>query len=301
MSDPNDPFKDDADSVYRTPESDTTQALKGDLLAAFLGPKNAEYYAQRFRRFEEENTAVSWNWPAFFVTFPWLLYRKMWLNAALYFFVMPTVYVLLLVGLIAVLGYETGTALYYLLWFLTGFLGIPLFANWLYYRHAQGKLQKATMMSASPDQQALQLARTGGTSSVIVILLPLAMIFIVGILAAIAIPAYQDFTIRAQVSEGLNLSGAAKAAVTDRFQSTGELAANNEIAGLLPANRLTGKYVSSVAVDAGNVVITYGNQANALIDGQTIVLTPEIQPNNLLNWACSSQSIRPAYLPAACR
>ena len=225
----------------------------------------------------------------------------MWLVAALYLFVLPIVQSVLLVALIAILGSDAGTTLYFLIWFLTSYIALPMFANWLYYRHAQGKLQKAATMSASPDQQALQLARTGGTSSVIVILLPLVVIFFIAILAAIAIPAYQDYTIRAQISEGLNLSGGAKAAVMDHFGATGELAADNETAGLLPANRLTGKYVSSVAVDAGNVVITYGNQANVLIDGQTIVLTPEIQPNNLLNWACSSQSIKPAHLPAACR
>ena len=78
------------------------------------------------------------------------------------------------------------------------------------------------------------------------------------------------------------------------------MAANNEIAGLPPADRLAGKYVSSVAVDAGNVVITYGNRAHVMIDGQTIVLTPEIQPNNAVQWKCSSQSIQPTLLPAAC-
>ncbi len=136
---------------------------------------------------------------------------------------------------------------------------------------------------------------TGGGMSMLV------TIAMIGILAAIAIPAYQDYTIRAQVSEGLNLSGAAKAAVTERFQATGELAANNEIAGLPPADRLAGKYVSSVAVDAGNVVITYGNEAHVLINSQTIVMTPETQSNNLVIWSCGSQSIEPKHLPAACR
>ena len=136
---------------------------------------------------------------------------------------------------------------------------------------------------------------TGGRLSVLV------TIAMIGILAAIAIPAYQDYTIRAQISEGLNLARTAQAAVTNRIQATGELAANNEIAGLPPAERLTGKYVFSVAVDAGTVVITYGNGANVMIDGQTIVLTPEMQPSNPVQWTCSSQSIQPKHLPAACR
>lgn len=122
-----------------------------------------------------------------------------------------------------------------------------------------------------------------------------------GCVQSIMLPAKRDYTIRAQVSEGLNLARVAQAAVRERFHATGELAANNETAGLELANRLSGKYVSSVEVDAGSVVITYGNDAHVLIDGQTIVLTPEIQPNNLLNWTCSSHSIEPKHLPAACR
>jgi len=121
------------------------------------------------------------------------------------------------------------------------------------------------------------------------------------VLAAITITARQDHTIRSQISEGLNLSSTAKAAVTDHFQATGEWAANNESAGLLPANRLAGIYVSSVAVDAGNIVITYGDQAHVLINGKTLVITPETQSNDLLTWSCSSQSIEPKHLPADCR
>ena len=75
------------------------------------------------------------------------------------------------------------------------------------------------------------------------------VIAIIGILAAIAIPAYQDYTIRAQVSEGLNLSGGAKAAVTEYFQDRGTMPTNNTDAGLsTPATQIAGKYVSSVLI-----------------------------------------------------
>lgn len=125
--------------------------------------------------------------------------------------------------------------------------------------------------------------------------------FTAGCVQSIMLPAKRDYMIRAQVSEGLKLAVVAKVAVMETFVATGELPADNETAGLELADRLSGEYVSSVAVNAGNVVIAYGKEAHGLISGQTIVLTPEIQPNNDVIWACSSQSISPQFLPAACR
>ncbi len=100
---------------------------------------------------------------------------------------------------------------------------------------------------------------------------------------------------------GLNLSGAAKAAVTEYFIDTGEFAYDNDSAGMPAANSISGAYVSSVAVDGGNVVVTYGNRANAIINGGSIVLVPNIQSEVGLTWTCSSTSIAPKHLPAACR
>ena len=90
------------------------------------------------------------------------------------------------------------------------------------------------------------------------------VVAIIGILAAIAIPAYQDYTIRAQVTEGLNLAGAVKAGVAEAFANTGEwpadmIAAGGDSTGLLPS----GKYVDNIDVLNGTITITFGNDANA--------------------------------------
>lgn len=124
------------------------------------------------------------------------------------------------------------------------------------------------------------------------------VVAIIGILAAIAIPAYQDYTIRSQVTEGLNLAGAAKAAVAESYAQSGVWPANNTVAGLdAPAN-ITGKYVTSVGVTGGVITITYGKQANNNINGSTLIITPGTSPNFDVAWVCGDHTT-PANITVA--
>jgi len=116
------------------------------------------------------------------------------------------------------------------------------------------------------------------------------VVAIIGILAAIAIPAYQDYTIRSQVTEGLNLASSAKAAVSESFQSNGTWPAGNAAAGLDVATNIKGKYVTGVAVGAGGVItITYGGQANTRINALTMSLTPYTSANGDVSWVCGDK------------
>jgi type IV pilus assembly protein PilA len=113
------------------------------------------------------------------------------------------------------------------------------------------------------------------------------VVAIIGILAAIAIPAYQDYTIRAQVSEGMNLAAAAKAAVSETFLNRGVAPALRVNAGMsAAATDTSGKYVTQVAVGNGTITVTFGNEANAAIAGQTLEIVPYVTPDSSVAWRC---------------
>lgn len=128
------------------------------------------------------------------------------------------------------------------------------------------------------------------------------VIAIIGILAAIAIPAYQDYAVRAKVAEGLNLANTAKLAVADYHNSEGNFPTNNSVAGLPANTTIKGHYVASVTVGAkGVITIAYTNINNA-IDSKTVTLTPTDNTGSI-SWVCASPSsgIPNKYLPANCR
>ena len=131
------------------------------------------------------------------------------------------------------------------------------------------------------------------------------VVAIIGILAAIAIPAYQDYTIRAQVSEGLNLAAGAKAAITEYFQDSGGFPGNNANAGISAANTIVGNYVSGVTVGANGVItVAYnGPRVNSTIAGDTLQLIPGTNTGSV-DWTCSpggGSPLLPKYVPSSCR
>jgi type IV pilus assembly protein PilA len=156
------------------------------------------------------------------------------------------------------------------------------------------------------------------------------VVAIIGILAAVALPAYQDYTVRSQVSEALSLSGGLKTAVSDYYAASGFFPATNQAAvcgdnggactgGTAASNK--GNYVTQIAVTSGGGLdITFGNKANSAITGQVLSLRPGIDAAKNVSWVCGKASVpsgvaigdgtnaaadgtnvNPKYLPNSCK
>jgi type IV pilus assembly protein PilA len=119
------------------------------------------------------------------------------------------------------------------------------------------------------------------------------VIAIIGILASLAISAYQTFTVRAQIAEGLNMAAGAKVPIADAYTNNGIAPADRAAAGLTPdATDTRGSYVSQVAITDGRVDITFGGPlAHADIVGQSLSLTPYETVGNTIIWRCGGAAV----------
>jgi type IV pilus assembly protein PilA len=168
-----------------------------------------------------------------------------------------------------------------------------------------------------PDPKPIQSRKCGAGFTLIELMIVVA---IIGILASLAISAYQTYTVRAQISEGLNMASGAKVPVVDAYTNEGTAPADRTAAGMSPnATDTSGNYVSAVAITNGRVDITFGGtRAHQAIFGQTLSVTPYETNGNSVVWRCGNAA-QPAgvllqggaphlaptvdvrYLPSACR
>lgn len=128
------------------------------------------------------------------------------------------------------------------------------------------------------------------------------VVAIIGILAAVAIPAYQDYTTRAQVSEGLSIASAARTAVAEHVQSVGSYPADNDAAGLAAAGEYETDVVKTVTVDDGLISVAF-KDIGGVSEDEVLEISP-ITSAGALQWDCrpkSSGGVAAKYLPANCR
>ncbi|OGT33665.1 MAG: prepilin-type N-terminal cleavage/methylation domain-containing protein [Gammaproteobacteria bacterium RBG_16_51_14] len=121
------------------------------------------------------------------------------------------------------------------------------------------------------------------------------VVAIIGILAAVAIPSYQDYTKRAHVSEGLQLAGAVKTGVAEFYGANGTWPSNNTSAGA--SLTITGNAVTSVVSADGVITITYNEKVT---DGLFLLLSPTTTAGSI-EWVCTGGDVDSKYRPANCR
>jgi len=146
------------------------------------------------------------------------------------------------------------------------------------------------------------------------------VVTIIGILASLAVSAYQTYTVRAQISEGLEMASGAKVPIVDVYTQTGNAPIDRAAAGMTPDPTDTrGSYVSQVEITGGRVDVTFsGPRAHQAIINQTLSLTPYVTAGNTIVWRCGNASkpagdllvlgekhlpatVEPRYLPSSCR
>jgi type IV pilus assembly protein PilA len=127
------------------------------------------------------------------------------------------------------------------------------------------------------------------------------VVAIIGILAAVALPAYQDYLTRSQVTEAMSLAGGLKPVVQDFYADEGDFGnISNQYKGIPTAASIVGKYVTDVVLAEGVITATMGNSASAVVAGKSLILSP-ITHAGSIEWKCSSDDIEDKYLPSACK
>src|SRR5690554_2375997 len=129
------------------------------------------------------------------------------------------------------------------------------------------------------------------------------VVAIIGILASVALPAYQDYTARSQMSEAMTLASGARTAVTEYYTSTGDFPGDNDSAGLADAAEITGNYVESVDIEDGVITATLFNASGVSegIRGAKLILSPTTTAGSV-TWICKADGTTPTkYYPTSCR
>jgi Tfp pilus assembly major pilin PilA len=281
------------------------------LYRAAVGPKRAEFYVPKFVRFDQPGASrLSWNWPAFFVSFYWFLYRRMYATWAIYSLLIP-----ICIGVVGGIA-RGGAGVWFYLVVALGYrlILIPLLANSFYHRATKKRLETLRKKVPETSGQLLVLDNTSPTSPIVWVIFPLVGVAVLGILAAIAIPAYQNYTIRAQVSEAFLLVDPLESAVDQHYQSNKSWPANTEELGL--SQSMSGRYVATLRVDHGTVSVTFGNEANSMIARHRLSFRPLLTDTGAIMWTCgyversenprsaigpNLTDVKPQFLPGACR
>jgi Tfp pilus assembly major pilin PilA len=279
-----------------------------DRLTAFrsiVAEKNADYYIPKFEAFERGDRRISWNWAAFFVAFYWMLYRKMWGSAFLYF--LSPYIVGFGVGFLGALwGMNESLILMGVYTIALGFQFIiaPMYANYYYYRVCNKRIN--AIQSLPEDMHASLYLKRGGTSGVGLILAFIFAVFMIGILAAIALPAYQTYVEKAkQAQESLFIKNSLSDAYQYALEGTEKFEEYYFKTGYIPNDFESASYTARRPVSLETVTI--GDNGSIAMDVNMgngyhyLYLVPTlVEGHSDITWECLSTNAPQSYLPKQC-
>lgn len=261
-------------------EDDAGILTEQEAWAAMIGDSSTAYYLTRFERLATGGSA-SWHWPALFVTWYWLLYRKMWLGALIYFFA-PGI----LTSVLTAMAPAALKPIAALAAWLAIFLVPAIMANGWYFRHCEKKIADVRARGGSKAQMIARMEAMGGTSNVAVIIIGvLAVVAALGIVAAVALPAYQSYTVKAKVSGAMSVGLEVAKAVGDQYEKTGTLPSSTDLDLLLAKSGPQAKTVKDIGIDPATGAITIKVPTGPNSEG-AFELVPSADNNRHLTWSC---------------
>lgn len=281
--------------------TESTEPSIEEYYAAVIGPKNTDHYLKKFRTFDANGkTSASWHWPAFFITFYWGLYRKMWRNALIYF--MSPYLIWIPIGILVAVAHNSPftsaiASLIYLI-YAVGVLILPgMYGDALYYKHCKKLIEKVKASTPDHQRQLGELTGKGGTSGAALwIFLMLFFVAFIGILAAIAIPAYQSYQTRAKTAEAYQSGMEAASLVASYYTQNKALPTTIYEAGFsgsLP------RAVKEIRINQKNGALVL-MMAEVPIADKALVLLPSTE-GDVIKWHCASEDIPDNFLPMSCR
>ena len=272
----------------------------GQFSVGVNSPKNNTSYLEDF--LEGDRTGQvnkGWHWPAFFVTGYWLPYRKMWLYWLLYLFVAPigaalAGFVFGMLGAMAKLSEESLQVVTTVVILGSIFVLPAIYARPLLFSRYKKLIDESRLRFNTHNQRLAFLRSKGGTSRAAwILLLIFAFIMVTGILAAIAIPAYQDYTNRAKISELLLQGSALGGKIQETYNATG-------LYNPQKFETINSRHGRGRATQNGQIHFTLDASMGRL-SGKEFVLSPVLDNGKITRWDCANLNVPVQFLPHQCR
>lgn len=268
-----------------------------DYYKAAIGPKNLDFFLKKFKRFDQVGTA-GFSWPGggqFLAGVFWLFYRKMTLSAWVYLG-LPFV---LLLSVYMIFGSDVKEdslpmSFYNIITAVAYWLFLPARMNAMYYNRVNKLILDARSQSNDRAVQLAYLEKHGNTNSFVGWLF--FVLIVGGILTAVALPAYQDYTRRAQVASGLIVGTQAAKQIGDYYAINKTGPTDLGVVGFALAPSAT---VADVAFDGQTGILTI-TLKDSFFTAKSLLLVPSVTDGQVA-WLCTSDGIAGQYLPQACK